>query len=80
MPLLVDVPGRSNIEMHWLNTPEQTDGCIGTGLTRDTDYIGESRMAFDDFWALVQGPMERGDCQITVVDVRPNVVLDASDL
>ena len=66
MPLLQNVPSRSTIEIHWGNYPENTDGCILIGLTRDTDYIGESRMAFDDFWAKVQGPMERGECQITV--------------
>ena len=66
MPLLVGIPGRSNIEMHWGNTAEDTDGCILLGRTRDTDYIGESRMAFDDFWAKAQGPIERGVCWITI--------------
>jgi len=67
MPLLVDVPGRSNIEMHWGNVPENTEGCILLGGTLpQPDFIGNSRMIFDDFWALAQGPMEAGECSITV--------------
>jgi hypothetical protein len=67
MPLLVDVPGRSNIEMHWGNSPEDTDGCILLGNSMPgTDYIGNSRIAFDDFWEQAQGSMERGECAITV--------------
>lgn len=81
MPLLVDVPGRSTIEIHWLNYPDESRGCIGLGLTRGKDFIGESRMAFDDFWAQAQGPMERGECQITVNDAPAQAVnLDAQDL
>ena len=85
MPLLVDVPGRSNIEIHYGNTPEDTNGCILIGNTRSADFIGESRMAFDDFWAKVQGPMERGECTITVVggakaQPEQSVSLHAEDL
>jgi hypothetical protein len=70
MPLLVDVPGRSNIEIHWLNTPSETDGCIGLGDTIGKNFIGKSREAFDNFWAVAQGPIERGECDIEIVDNR----------
>jgi hypothetical protein len=67
MPLLADVPGRSNIEMHWGNEPKDTDGCILLGNSMPgADYIGNSRMAFDDFWEKAQGPIESGNCTITV--------------
>jgi len=67
MPLLVDVPGRSNIEIHWGNVPENTEGCILLGNTLPgKDYIGTSRMAFDDFWSAAQDSMEAGECTITV--------------
>lgn len=67
MPLLMDIPGRSNIEMHWGNTPENTDGCILLGNTMPgQNFIGNSRQTFDDFWALAQGPIERGECTITM--------------
>lgn len=67
MPLLIGIPGRSNIEMHWLNTPDQTEGCIGMGYTKADNFIGESRKAFEDFWSKAKDPIERGDCSITVV-------------
>jgi hypothetical protein len=67
MPLLMDVPGRSTIEMHWGNEPENTDGCILLGNSMPgEDFIGNSRQAFDDFWEKAQGPMEAGDCTIVV--------------
>jgi hypothetical protein len=66
MPLL-DVPGRSNIEVHWGNTPEDTNGCILLGGTRPgKDFIGDSRQIFDEFWAKTQGAIEAGYCQITI--------------
>lgn len=66
MPLLVDVPGRSSIEMHWGNSAKDTDGCLLLGYTHEPDFIGQSRECFDAFWARVQGPMERGECSLTV--------------
>jgi hypothetical protein len=67
MPLLVGVPGRSNIEMHWGNEPENTEGCILLGNSMPgKDFIGDSRQAFDDFWEQAQGPLEAGECTITV--------------
>jgi Steigviridae/Suoliviridae L,D-carboxypeptidase/transpeptidase len=71
MPLLVDVPGRSEIEIHWLNTPDETRGCIGIGGTRPgKDFIGNSRIIFDDFWFRAQDAIEAGTCTIEVT--QPN--------
>lgn len=81
MPLLVDVPGRSEIEIHWLNHPNESRGCIGIGYTTGTDFIGDSRKAFDDLWARAQGPIEAGECFLTVSEVQPqHVDLSAGDL
>ena len=74
MPLLVGVPLRdpdAHIEIHWLNYPQQSEGCIGVGGTRGKDFIGNSVQMFDDFWAIAQGPMERGECQITITEQEP---------
>ena len=67
MPLLMDVPGRSEIEIHFGNTEAQTRGCILLGDTLGKDFIGQSRQAFDNFWAKAQGPIERGECSIEIV-------------
>lgn len=79
MPLIEGIPERSNIEIHWLNTPEQTQGCIGVGNSPGHDFIGDSRAAFDALWAKAQGAMESGECQITV-ESQHHVDLSASDL
>ena len=79
MPLLQGIPGRSEIEIHFGNFPDETRGCILLGKTQTTDFVGESRAAFDAFWAKAQGPMERGECSITVEQSR-FIDLSAGDL
>lgn len=69
MPLLIFPDGsRSNIEIHWGNFPDNTRGCTLLGYTHETDFIGESKKAFDDFWAIAQDSIERGECWITYND------------
>lgn len=67
MPLIL-VEGRSEIEIHWGNYPKDTRGCTLLGYTHEIDFVGESKKAFDDFWMIAQGPIERGECWITYND------------
>lgn len=47
VPVLVNVPGRSNIEIHPLNLPSQTEGCIGVGYQWiNAPELGDSDRAF----------------------------------
>lgn len=39
VPLLLEVPGRTAIEMHGANYPQQLDGCIGVGQERTAGGI-----------------------------------------
>jgi len=66
MPLLSGVPGRSDIEIHFGNYPDNTRGCILLGESRGLNFVSDSRQAFDDFWAKTQGAMEAGDCTIQI--------------
>lgn len=69
MPLINFPDGsRTNIEIHWGNFPDNTRGCTLLGYTHETDFIGESKKAFDDFWAIAQDSIERGECWITYND------------
>lgn len=77
MPL-VNVEGRSEIEIHWGNYPTDTRGCTLLGYTHETDFVGESKKAFDAFWAIAQGPIERGECWITYNDPPSVQVADLS--
>jgi hypothetical protein len=67
MPHIQDIPNRSEILIHWGNNPEDTEGCILLGLTRDTDYVGNSRMAFDDFWGKFMPALASGTVTLTVI-------------
>lgn len=66
MPLLVGIPGRSEIRIHWGNDPHDTEGCILVGKTLGQDFIGSSRLAFDELWAKMEAPARAGECFITV--------------
>lgn len=47
-PHVLDVPGFTEIEIHWGNYPKDTEGCCLVGRTAQTDFIGVSREAFID--------------------------------
>src|SRR5580704_9376773 len=70
MPRLLSVPGWPNddIEIHYGNYPSDTEGCILVGLTQpEPDFIGESRMAFDELFPKLEAPASAGDLYISVV-------------
>jgi hypothetical protein len=63
--LLHDVPGREWIEIHVLNYPDQTQGCIGVGLSRGLDYIAHSAQGLDALLTKLDGAES---IYITVID------------
>jgi Family of unknown function (DUF5675) len=46
MPLLLGVPGFSDIRIHWGNDADDTEGCLLVGLERQGPRILQSRAAF----------------------------------
>lgn len=61
VPLLVNVPGFSAVEIHIGNYPADTDACLLLGSTKDVDFIGNSRHTVDSFYQLVFGAMDNGE-------------------
>src|SRR5438445_11389781 len=61
MPLLVEVPGRSEIEIHWGNEVVDTRGCILVGKERCTNdfEIYHTRNKFDELFPAIAGAVER---------------------
>jgi hypothetical protein len=45
-PHIQSVPGRSFIEIHPGNAPEDTKGCTLVGMSESADWVGSSRPAF----------------------------------
>lgn len=54
LPLLLDVPGFEGVRIHSGNTNHDTEGCILVGKSRNKDYIGQSRKAFDKLFKKMQ--------------------------
>lgn len=67
MPHILAVPQFDGIRIHSGNTSEDTEGCILVGLTKGTDFIGESRKAFELFYPMLQAALQEGqECWIEV--------------
>jgi hypothetical protein len=71
MPHIQNIPARISILIHWLNYPDQTEGCVGIGYKRESDSIFESRQAFDDFWPRLLGGLARGNVLLHVSQMQP---------
>lgn len=67
MPLVLNIPFRSEIRIHFGNSPHDTNGCILVGETKGEDWIGSSRAAFDKLWAIIEAPARAGTLSLEVV-------------
>jgi hypothetical protein len=47
LPLLLNVPSFEGVRIHPGNTSENTEGCILVGKTKEENFVGQSRLAFD---------------------------------
>ena len=48
MPYLLNIPTHSSVMFHWGNTDKDTLGCLLVGQKLGHDFIGSSKLAFDD--------------------------------
>jgi hypothetical protein len=72
MPLIIGIPGRSEIEIHWGDVPHDTRGCILIGFDHfGPNEIEHSIAAWQDFWARVSPVLFRGQVWITVQNAVP---------
>jgi hypothetical protein len=54
LPLLLNVPNFEGVRIHSGNSNHDTEGCILVGQTRNKNYIGQSRKAFDKLFKKMQ--------------------------
>lgn len=69
LPLLLDVPNFAGIRIHSGNTSANTEGCllVGTWDGKSSDFIGNSRVAFDKFMPLLVSALKAGKVYIEIV-------------
>ena len=70
-PHVLEVPNFTEIEIHPGNYPHDTEGCCLVGQTHETDFIGNSRAAFDALMLVLQA--DPGHISITYVVGTQNV-------
>jgi hypothetical protein len=54
LPLLMNVPNFEGVRIHPGNRPEDTEGCILVGQTKDDDFVGHSVAAFDNLFPKIK--------------------------
>ena len=68
MPHVLNVPGRSEIRIHPAKMASQLEGCIALGVTESKDFIGESQIAFNKFFPLLEAALKSGSVNIEIVN------------
>lgn len=58
LPLLLNVPNFEGVRIHPGNSNHDTEGCILVGQSRNKNYIGQSRKAFDKLFKKMQKAKE----------------------
>lgn len=66
MPHILDVKNFSGVRIHSGNVSENTEGCLLLGRTRQVDFIGESKLAFEAFFPKLQ---QAGTATLQVLDI-----------
>ena len=69
MPIVFDVPGFSGIRIHSGNTEEDTEGCPLVGLSRSTDTVLQSRIAYNRFFEWLEKTLKTEKVFLNVVKV-----------
>ena len=58
LPLLLNVPDFEGVRIHSGNSNHDTEGCILVGQSRNKNYIGQSRKAFEKLFKKMQKAKE----------------------
>jgi hypothetical protein len=66
MPHILDVPGFDGIRIHAGNTSKDTEGCLLLGFTKGKDFVGESRLAFNQFFDKLYMALRNDEVWITI--------------
>lgn len=73
VPLYLNIPGHSYVEMHPGNKPEDTEDCHLPGQAKDVDYVFESESAWELVVAKIEQKLKAGKFYIGITGGAPNV-------
>lgn len=68
VPLLIDVLGRSYIEIHIANYEHELEGCIAPGETKTLNAVYSSKNAFDSLMRKINQELTK-DYKIKIIEV-----------
>ena len=77
MPLIIGIPNRSEIEIHWGNYVDETRGCVLVGKARGDCDVLNSRQAFDELWTKLWAAWVAGEA--VSIEVRGGIPLTGSN-
>lgn len=60
-PYVEDVPGFDGIRIHPGNTAVDTHGCLLVGRTKGANWVGESKVAFNQLFEKIKEALDLGD-------------------
>ena len=58
LPLFLNVPNFEGVRIHPGNTAADTEGCILVGETKDAEFIGQSKLAFEGLFNKLKAASE----------------------
>lgn len=58
LPLFLNVPNFEGVQIHPGNTAADTEGCILVGETKDAEFIGQSKLAFEGLFNKLKAASE----------------------
>lgn len=66
LPGLLNVPGRTDVEIHPGNKPEDTNGCILPGQNHKLDWVGSSKAAYNKLVPKLENILKEGPLFINI--------------
>ncbi len=66
MPHILNVPMFEGVRVHKGNTFMDTEGCLIVGMVPGTDFVGNSKEAYDKFYAKLEEGLKAGPVFITI--------------
>ena len=65
-PHILNVPNRDEIRIDVANFPTQIKGCVAVGFTKGVDFIGQSQIAWNQLFNVIQTALTKEQVWITL--------------